>query len=502
MANLRMPDGTVVSFPDDMPKDQIKAIISRKFPNVFPDATPAGQPPAAPGPGLSGVPIAPATGGPLPPAQGQGIGANVPPHTGQLLPISRDQTGAYNFDPNAGFLGIAQNIGRGAIDAASLPHDVFTGQTPITSDPSSVTDPSMVGRATNFAAFATPVSPATRGGLLGAKLPTSSIPAPTRQALYDASSAGYAKARNLGVVYTSKSVVDATAATQAAMEADGLLEENAPNTFKILGKLQSPPNDPTGAAPFTGIEAARQSLVRIARDNYGTAEAEAADRAIEGIDNFLARPDPASVVAGPASQVAQIAQDARGNWAAARRSSKLTNVETNAELRSFRSGNTSDRVRSRVAFLLDPDHPERLSGFTADEKAQLRQVNAGSASTKVLNTVGAMLGIAGAAAGAYIGKDVGGDLGMGVGASVGAASAPVPRMINNAITSRALGKVDEATRARSPLMADILQSPPTRGAGPTPGTIAAQSFVAGQLNDINARKQQALADALQNTVTY
>jgi hypothetical protein len=34
MTNIAMPDGTVVSFPDDMPKDQIKGLISQKFPDI------------------------------------------------------------------------------------------------------------------------------------------------------------------------------------------------------------------------------------------------------------------------------------------------------------------------------------------------------------------------------------------------------------------------------------------------------------------------------------
>ena len=41
MPNVHMPDGAIVAFPDDMPPEQIKAMILQKFPG-------AGGPPPAP----------------------------------------------------------------------------------------------------------------------------------------------------------------------------------------------------------------------------------------------------------------------------------------------------------------------------------------------------------------------------------------------------------------------------------------------------------------------
>lgn len=42
MPQVRMPDGTVVAFPDDMPADQIKQMISTKFPEAAPQPAPDG----------------------------------------------------------------------------------------------------------------------------------------------------------------------------------------------------------------------------------------------------------------------------------------------------------------------------------------------------------------------------------------------------------------------------------------------------------------------------
>lgn len=38
MTNVKMPNGDVVSFPDDMPRDQIQSLIRKKFPDVAPPA--------------------------------------------------------------------------------------------------------------------------------------------------------------------------------------------------------------------------------------------------------------------------------------------------------------------------------------------------------------------------------------------------------------------------------------------------------------------------------
>jgi hypothetical protein len=50
MPKIRMPDGVVVRFPDDMPADQIKGLIAQKFPELAQQPAPQAAPPAAPNP--------------------------------------------------------------------------------------------------------------------------------------------------------------------------------------------------------------------------------------------------------------------------------------------------------------------------------------------------------------------------------------------------------------------------------------------------------------------
>lgn len=418
-------------------------------------------------------------------------------HRGQLLPVDTDQSGGLHFDLGSGVTGAIA-------DALSLPHDVYTGQ-------QNVDDPSTIGRAANFAMMAGPIGDVGGGGLIGTtRAATGAETVPTTGDLYAAADAGYKQARNLGVVYNSQSVAKAIGAAQTAMEGDGLIAENAPQTFAVLAKLQSPPAGST--APFTGLEAARQALNHIRQDNAGKTDGLAAGRAINALDDFFANPDPSSVVAGPASQVASVAKSARANYAAASRSADLEGKSDYANLRAdaANSGlNTDNAIRQRVAVLFDPQHPERLRGYTPDQVAALKQVVQGTATRNTLRWVGNFLGGGGGlgaglvgAGGAAMGFGLGGMEGGTVGAATGPVLGASAKLMANHLTGKALDNVAQSVRAGSPLAADLLSNPPRLPTSPASTNLAARAFVGNQLNDIDARRQQAIADALQNQQIY
>lgn len=56
MADVRMPDGTVVRFPDDMPKEQIRAMIATKFPDAVPTTPTQATAPTRSAPAGGGLP--------------------------------------------------------------------------------------------------------------------------------------------------------------------------------------------------------------------------------------------------------------------------------------------------------------------------------------------------------------------------------------------------------------------------------------------------------------
>lgn len=145
MPTVAMPDGTQVQFPDDMPADNIKSLIARKFPNELRAAEKS----------------------------------KFQPYQGKLLPFSSDEQGNLSFDSNAGILGTIKS-------GLTLAGDVASGKAKLPSSegiPGSVEygDPESAGnRVADMAMIATPLSPATRagGGFAGVAPPPRPVPTP------------------------------------------------------------------------------------------------------------------------------------------------------------------------------------------------------------------------------------------------------------------------------------------------------------------------------------
>lgn len=382
--------------------------------------------------------------------------ADLPAFSGRILPISRETAGGnVDFDLSAGLTGA---IGR----AVSLPSQVYQGQI----DPMS---PEGRERALEMAMTVAPTAPR---GLPGVALRKPNVPAPSAEALREAGGAGYDAARAMGVDYRADAVGNVAAALRTGLENDGILAELAPKSFSILGKLESPPAG--SVAPLAGLDAARRALGHAAKDFGNPTEQLAAQRLIGGLDEFIAKSDPASVVAGPAAGAARTYADARGNYAAAMRSDKLTGLEDTAVLRTgaANSGaNIDNAIRSRVATLLSS--PKNRAGYSADEIAALEEVAKGTATRNTVRRVGNMLGGGGGVAQALMtviggagGAAAGGIGGAGIGAAMPLILGSGARSVANALTRRSLGRADEAVRKRSPLYSERLDAAPMTAVSP------------------------------------
>lgn len=369
-----------------------------------------------------------------------------PVWSGSILPFSKDAKGQVSFDTNAGIIGAAKR-------AFNLPGEVMRGEVDPKSDQG-------IARAMEMATVVSPVNPAVRAGSLAVPGPVQAaaqkVKPPTAEALHQAADAGYDAARNMAVDYSASSVKTMADGVRRQLESDGILGELAPKTFSLLQKLTSPPEG--GIAPLTGIEAARRAFGHAAKDFSNPTEQLAARRAIDGIDEFVARSDPASVVAGPASAAASLFEKSRANFAAAKRSDRITGAEEAAELgaKANNSGaNVGNSIRQRAkGILLDP---KKRAGFNDEEIAALESVVRGTATQNVLRRVGNLFGgggglgqfITAAGAGA-----AGGAAGGGWGAAAGMALPLVgmgARGASNAMTRRALQRTDDLVRSRSPL---------------------------------------------------
>jgi len=381
-------------------------------------------------------------------------------YTGQLLPFSRDPQGNVSFDSNAGIVGAVKR-------AVTFPMDAMQGKVDPLSDEG-------IARATDTGMMFSPVGVATRGGLGwgGAKTSRTTAKTPTEAELKDAASFGYTMGREMGVDYDPRAVQNLMLQTRSRLFNDGVIEELAPKSFSILKKLERPPEG--GVATISGLEAARRQLGQAAQDFSNPTEQMAATRIIRALDQFVENPDAKAVVAGPATAAGGVFKDARGNYAAAKRSERVTAREDNADIQAAvtNSGhNIDNKIRGVAAAILKSD--KLSAGYSAEELAMLRQVAEGTATRNVMREVGNRLGGGGGIAGSMIGGMggyFGGILGPVAGIAVGAglpAIGMAARAAANRASKNALRNADEAIRQRSPLYRQRLEDAPmTKPANP------------------------------------
>lgn len=361
--------------------------------------------------------------------------------TGGILPFSVDEQGRGKLDFDAGIIG-------GLKRAFTTPGDVMSGKLDLNTDEG-------FGRALELSGFASPVPPAIRAGKLGMMEPK--VQPPTTKALEQAADAGYTAVREMGVDYAAPAVTDMVGSVRMALEKDGIIGELAPKTYAVLQKLSNPPEG--GFMSLSGLEAARRAAGLAAKDVTNGVEAAAASRLIQGIDDFIARADPNSVLAGPATAAAERLAPARSNYAAAKRSDAITGLEERADLQAAANNsgrNLDNTIRQRVTSVLT--NPDRVRGFSPEEVALLEQVVFGDGLRNGLRNASNMMG-GGGGLGAVVtglgtGALTGGAAGAGIGAAIGTAvpvAGGLARWVQNALARRSLNKVDEATRMRSPL---------------------------------------------------
>ncbi len=382
-----------------------------------------------------------------------------PAFSGAIMPFSRSQSGETSFDSNAGLLGAAKR-------AFSLPGDVYQGKVDPRSDEA-------IERSADLGMIASPVGPGVRAapGMMRATRPAE-VKAPTSEALNTTASQGYKQAREMGVDFSSKSVADMAAGMRRELEQDGILAELAPKTYSILEKLASPPEG--SIAQLSGLHAARRALKNAASDFSNPTEKLAAKRLVASLDRFIEKPDPASVVAGPAAAAGDLMRDSRGNYAAAKRSDQLTGVEEAADLRAAAANsgrNLDNTIRQRVAsVLLDP---KKISGFSKEEIARLQDVTRGGVARNATRRVGNFFGGGGGLGGALtgtIGATLGGTVGGIPGGIAGGLVLPAigsaAKTAGNAMTKRALHAADEMVRKRSPLFDEMMKAAPLQAISP------------------------------------
>lgn len=377
---------------------------------------------------------------------------------GSILPFTKYSDGTWdNFDwKNSGILG-------SVFGAVTAPGDVYNGKMAPGGEQA-------IGRAADLAGIISPVNPAVRAGdfaLAPGVLKDSQqskVAVPTSEQLRAAGSSGFGKARGMGVDFSGKAVRDLATGVRSQLEQDGILGELAPKTFSVLKKLESAPEG--SVAPLQGIEAARRAFGNAAKDFSNPTEQLAARRIVEAIDKFVANPDPASVVAGPAAEAGKLMSESRANWAASKRADSLTGIADRADLRAAAANsgrNLDNTIRQRVADVLI--NPKLSAGFTEAERAALEEVVRGTPTRNAARTLGNVLGgggglgtvVTGSAGGMGVGMATGGPVGAAIGATVPPLVGVASKTAANRMTSSALSAAEKQTRMRSPLFQALMQ---------------------------------------------
>lgn len=392
--------------------------------------------------------------------------AGAPGTTGNILPFSIGADGKAQFDSNAGVLGMVKGMFTGAKNAVTLPRDVYEGKVDLNSDEAT-------GRVLEASSLAMPMNPAIRVGDraipgVGKSLTRETVVPPSAEALKAASTKGYDTARSLGVEYSSDAVKNVATAIRSNLEQDGVLGELAPKSFKILEKLQNPPDGST--APLSGLVAARRAFGNAGKDFNNPTDQLAAGRARSGLDEFLEGGDPANVVAGPAAEASRMVKDANGNYAAAKRSDKLNGIEEAADLRAqaANSGqNIDNATRQRIANFILKDR--ETAGFSEAELGALESAVRGSRTANTARTIGNLFG-GGGGLGTFVTGAVGAAPGYASGSTglMAAGLAPVAlgvgaKQVANTLTRKAFERAEKMTRTRSPLYEQMLADAPVTG---------------------------------------
>lgn len=348
-------------------------------------------------------------------------------------------------------------LAKGVYDAVTLPGDVAQGKVSMTGEDGH-TNPQVINRSAELAAVASPMSPAARSGVGWAgALKTKEAPAPTQEALATAASAGYDKARNLGVEIHPDAISELGGKIGSHLNEMGIDGELAPKTFGILNRVQNAPAD--SVATVSNLETLRRSFGHAAGDFSNPTEQLAAQRAKQHLADYLASIPDRDVVRGPAAEVSGLIKDANGNYAASMRAQQIGDALQKAELQTAatHSGRNLDN-KTRQAFVKLLTDDKAGAGFTAEELGQAERIVRGSKPADAMRGVGNFLGgggglgmLHGSSAGAGVGALLGGPLGAAIGAATPPAIGYGLKKGADASTMRAVERLNEMTRRRSPL---------------------------------------------------
>lgn len=275
-------------------------------------------------------------------------------------------------------------------------------------------------------------------------------PVPTVAELKDAARAGYKSPEVEAVKINPQSTANLAAKIESDLAQQGFRprsNQGAPVFEEVRSLI---PTKGVTEVSVADVDSARKALGVIAKEKdlsgSPTANAAAARTAIDHINDYLPNLQQADVLAGDARKAAQILDEARSNWGAAKRAESVDLQLTRADRQAAKSGsgsNIENSMRQKIATLLD--NPKRTVGFSDAEKAAMEAIVRGTPTRNVMRKAG------------KLGVDGGLSLAWNTAAALGTGGASLPvtigstaaRKIGEALTSKAGRELSEMIRSRS-----------------------------------------------------
>jgi hypothetical protein len=282
---------------------------------------------------------------------------------------------------------------------------------------------------------------------------------PSTEELFDAANGAYSRMRNYGIEIHPRAAADVAANIRTELEAEGYAPDIAPKTYSAVDRLENPVGK---NSTISDIDIARKRLNRAAADYT---ERDASRRAVSHIDDFLSNLDPNDVPINPhfAHAVADAASEARGNYAAAKRSELLDETMDKAERRAAATGsgsNIDNVIRQSINSILNS--PKKLRGFREDEVAIMQSIARGSTGGNAARLAGKMAptGIVSAGMDTVLGHATGipSEAFMGLGFGM--------KKLADRTTIGQFNRLHEMVRSRSPLAQGMAPVPARAGLPP------------------------------------
>lgn len=323
----------------------------------------------------------------------------------------------------------------------------------------------------------TDVLPGAPGVAITTKVARQAVP--TAKELLSASTATYEQLKKSTTLLNPLGLDAVHDAIAGALEGENWFRDiNAPNTYKLLGKLKGR----EGPQSFGEVRKIRESLNKVGGTDEDKAAANYAKRLL---DEYMTQVPAQHVVSGDPVRDAALAREAAANYRGAKRTEALSGEEIGgaverAERQAGKSGtgfNLGNTLRQRIDAILNS--PTERHYFTDAEQQELRKIVVGGIPQNALRYLGKTLTPSGHVSSVpyLIGLATGFGTGHGAetttAALATAATGLAAHFGENTITRNAIRKVAERIRADTPLGRSMPVPPPYNPLMPQAGMYGA-----------------------------